>query len=71
MVEISPNLQGFIGPLSEIALSLTEVVWTVSVDASISLAATVTVFGFRLQVGRYSAPTGELVRTQVRWMVPE
>jgi hypothetical protein len=47
------------------------VVFTVKTVVPVPSDAIVTLAGFKLQVGRLCAPVGELVRAQVRFIVPE
>jgi len=46
-------------------------VFTVKTVVPLPPEASVTLVGFKLQVGRLCAPVGELVRAQVRFIVPE
>jgi hypothetical protein len=48
-----------------------DVVATVRVEVPTELAVNVRVVGLRLQVGTYWAPVGELVKVQLRFIVPE
>ena len=72
MIDVPPRPHG-LKPEGRVpaAVVVVEVVKTVSVDVAVAFAATVSVVGFKLQVGRYCAPTGEPVRVQVRFIVPE
>jgi hypothetical protein len=72
MVDAPPSPHGFKldGRVSAVFVVVL-VVCTVRVEAAAAFAATVRVAGFRVQVGRYCAPTGELVSVQVRFIVPE
>ena len=47
------------------------IVFMVNVAVALPPAASVTLAGFRLQVGRLCAPEGEVVSAHVRFMVPE
>jgi hypothetical protein len=47
------------------------VVFTVNVVVPLPPEAMVTLAGFSAQVGRLSAPAGELVREQIKFIVPE
>jgi hypothetical protein len=47
------------------------VVSTVKVEVPLPPNARDTLVGFKLQVGRFCAPAGDVVRAQVRFNVPE
>ena len=71
IADAPPRPQGVKPDGRATAAVVVEVVFTVRVEAAVAFAATVRVAGVNAQVGRYCAPTGELVRAQVRFMVPE
>jgi hypothetical protein len=54
-----------------LAVVVSAVVFTVRVVVPLLPGVTVRVDGLRLQVGRCTAPVGEFVSAQLRFMVPE